>query len=257
MERQVTGFHQDAERHWVADAVPRETTCSSAPRHDSREEQLFGGACDRQQRRVSQLSIQGNDIEALADRRHAPEQANAIKPTHLPLNGGPNGKDPGSMLTEDVEKAGIRELASDARTYLFSLKPLLQGAPERGVLGRKQKRRPVQRLRKVAPVSGSKLRRGKETDPAVADQMTERSNSHTGTRRDIGNHHVYRVNRKLRQQLLGTALLTADSNRLLEAQRGFDDAIGDQLRNAVCDADGQCLRASRRMPLERVLKLAS
>src|SRR5262249_20638608 len=59
---------------------------------------------------VFELLLQGDGVEALADRLDAAEEADLELSPRLPLHGGADGKEAGPVLAEDLEQGGVRPL---------------------------------------------------------------------------------------------------------------------------------------------------
>jgi hypothetical protein len=173
----------------------------------------------------------------------------------LPDDGG--GDDEAhAILGESLEKRAIFDFRDDLGPDLVFFEPLVERSPDFYVRGRQEKRRIVERLRKIAPVVrrcravGGEDRDGRLADHVIVDARAVRR----GGRR-VRQHQIDAMQRQLRQQPVALVLVAVRPDRLAQTESGLQKLIDHELGQRVHDADVQTQAIGGLTTMERGGKL--
>src|SRR5688572_16156743 len=98
------------------------------------------------------LAIQRNSIKPLANISHPPEGFYIVFPLHLGADNRRGDEETKTSRSEHLQESAVLKFRNDHRPDLFRIEPLIQGAAQSGIMGRQQKGRAVEGLRKAAAV---------------------------------------------------------------------------------------------------------
>src|SRR5687768_7274234 len=126
--------------------------------YDLAEEVGARRLADRDDRRVLQLALDGDRVEALPHLVGAPDHFHAVLPSDLSLDHGRRREDARARRSHLLQQRGVLDLGDDLRTDVLCRHPLVERPAETRVVGRQEERRSVERLREAAAAWSRELR---------------------------------------------------------------------------------------------------